>query len=86
VQSYLLSPPLFSAMIMVFVCKLLAVLASSVSGGYDHASIMSMLMISGKTGQYVLLPGLLIASVLASVRSRTLRRDSLYRHHLAEHR
>lgn len=32
VQSYLLSPPLFSAIILVFVCKLLAVLASSGSG------------------------------------------------------
>ncbi|MGM1329557.1 hypothetical protein ACS0TW_27300, partial [Klebsiella michiganensis] len=26
------------------------------------------------------------ASVLASVLSRTLRRDSIYRHHLAEYR
>ncbi len=32
VQSYLLSPPLFSVIIIVFVCKLLAVLASSGSG------------------------------------------------------
>lgn len=134
VQSYLLSPPLFTAVIIVFVCKLLAVLASSGSGApggvftptlfvglgigmlfasfmglwlHDyqeiaimigltgmatflaattHAPIMSTLMICEMTGQYVLLPGLLIASVLASVLSRTLRRDSIYRHHLAEHR
>lgn len=134
VQSYLLSPPLFSAIILVFVCKLLAVLASSGSGApggvftptlfvglgigmlfasltglwlpdyqeiaimigltgmaaflaaTTHAPIMSTLMICEMTGQYVLLPGLLIASVLASVLSRTLRRDSIYRHHLAEHR
>lgn len=134
VQSYLLSPPLFSAVIIVFVCKLLAVLASSGSGApggvftptlfvglgigmlfasftglwlHDyqeiaimigltgmatflaattHAPIMSTLMVCEMTGQYVLLPGLLIASVLASVLSRTLRRDSIYRHHLAEHR
>ncbi|HHT0548087.1 voltage-gated ClC-type chloride channel ClcB [Klebsiella michiganensis] len=134
VQSYLLSPPLFSAMIVVFVCKLLAVLASSGSGApggvftptlfvglgigmlfasltglwlpdyqaiaivvgltgmaaflaaTTHAPIMSTLMICEMTGQYVLLPGLLIASVLASVLSRTLRRDSIYRHHLAEYR
>jgi CIC family chloride channel protein len=32
VQHYLLSPPLFSAIAVVFVCKLLAVLASSGSG------------------------------------------------------
>lgn len=134
VQSYLLSPPLFSAILTVFVCKLLAVLASSGSGApggvftptlfiglgigmlfasltglwlpdgqaiaivigltgmaaflaaTTHAPIMSTLMICEMTGQYVLLPGLLIASVLASVLSRTLRRDSIYRHHLAEHR
>ena len=134
VQSYLLSPPLFSAIILVFVCKLLAVLARSGSGApggvftptlfvglglgmlfasltglwlpdyqeiaimigltgmaaflaaTTHAPIMSTLMICEMTGQYVLLPGLLIASVLASVLSRTLRRDSIYRHHLAEHR
>ena len=134
VQSYLLSPPLFSAVFMVFVCKLFAVLASSGSGApggvftptlfvglgvgmlfanltglwlpdyqgiaimmgltgmaaflaaTTHAPIMSTLMICEMTGQYVLLPGLLIASVLASVISRTLRRDSIYRHQLAEHR
>ena len=50
-----------------------------------HAPIMSTLMICEMTGQYVLLPGLLIASVLASVLSRTLRQDSIYRHHVAEH-
>ena len=32
-----------------------------------------------------LLPGLLITCVVASVLSRTLRRDSIYRHHVAEH-
>lgn len=47
-----------------------------------HAPIMSTLMICEMTGQYALLPGLLIASVLASVLSRTLRQDSIYRHHL----
>ena len=47
--------------------------------------MMSTLMICEMTGQYVLLPGLLIACVLASVVSRTLRRDSIYRHHVAEH-
>lgn len=105
VQSYLLSPPLFSAMIVVFVCKLLASLAGLWLPDYQaiaivvgltgmaaflaattHAPIMSTLMICEMTGQYVLLPGLLIASVLASVLSRTLRRDSIYRHHLAEYR
>lgn len=133
VQSYLLSPPLFSVIIIVFVCKLLAVLASSGSGApggvftptlfvglaigmlfatfsglwldndqniaimigltgmaaflaaTTHAPMMSTLMICEMTGQYVLLPGLLIACVLASVVSRTLRRDSIYRHHVAEH-
>jgi CIC family chloride channel protein len=45
--------------------------------------IMSTLMICEMTGQYALLPGLLKASVLASVLSRTLRQDSIYRHHLA---
>ncbi|TLV11494.1 voltage-gated ClC-type chloride channel ClcB [Klebsiella indica] len=134
VQRYLLAPPLFGVMLMVFVCKLFAVLASSGSGApggiftptlfvglgigmlfasltgiwlqggaemaimmgltgmaaflaaTTHAPIMSTLMICEMTGQYVLLPGLLIASVLASVLSRTLCRDSIYRHHLAEHR
>ena len=132
VQSYLLSPPLFSVIILVFVCKLLAVLASSGSGApggvftptlfvglalgmlfasfsglwldndqnmaimigltgmaaflaaTTHAPIMSTLMICEMTGQYVLLPGLLIACVLASVLSRTLRRDSIYSHDAAE--
>ena len=37
------------------------------------------------TGQYTLLPGLLITCVVSSVLSRTLRRDSIYRHHVAEH-
>ena len=132
VQSYLLSPPLFSVIVIVFACKLLAVLASSGSGApggvftptlfvglamgmlfasfsglwlhgdqgmaimigltgmaaflaaTTHAPIMSTLMICEMTGQYMLLPGLLIACVLASVLSRTLRRDSIYRHYAAE--
>jgi CIC family chloride channel protein len=50
-----------------------------------HAPIMSTLMICEMTGQYTLLPGLLITCVVASVLSRTLRRDSIYRHHVAEH-
>lgn len=50
-----------------------------------HAPIMSTLMICEMTGQYALLPGLLITCVVASVLSRTLRRDSIYRHHVAEH-
>ncbi len=132
VQSYLLLPPPGALLVAVFLCKLLAVLASSGSGapggvftprclsarrwacywpasagcgyrgagdGYDdgtdrhggvscrhyHAPIMSTLMICEMTGQYVLLPGLLITCVVASVLSRTLRRDSIYRHHVAEH-
>ena len=38
-----------------------------------HAPIMSTLMICEMTGQYTLLPGLLITCVVASVLSRTLR-------------
>ncbi|HHG8774991.1 TPA: voltage-gated ClC-type chloride channel ClcB [Raoultella planticola] len=134
VQHYLQSPPLFGAIAVVFLCKLLAVLASSGSGApggvftptlfvglalgmlfasfsglwlhndqgmaimigltgmaaflaaTTHAPMMSTLMICEMTGQYELLPGLLIASVVASVLSRTLRQDSIYRHDLAEHR
>lgn len=37
------------------------------------------------TGEYQLLPGLLIACVIASVISRTLHRDSIYRQHTAQH-
>lgn len=133
VQSFLLSPPLFSLIGGIFVCKILAVLASSGSGapggvftptlfvglsigmflgriwgfwlpGSDeiaillglagmatllaattHAPIMSTLMICEMTGEYQLLPGLLIACVVASVLSRTLRHDSIYRQHAAEH-
>jgi len=48
-----------------------------------HAPVMSTLMICEMTGQYTLLPGVLIASVVASVLSRTLRKDSIY-HHAAE--
>ena len=50
-----------------------------------HAPIMSTLMVCEMTGEYRLLPGLLIACVLASVLSRTLRHDSIYRQHAAEH-
>lgn len=134
VQHYLLAPPLFAAMAGVFICKLLAVLASSGSGApggvftptlfvgmavgmlfarlwglwlpdaehvtillgltgmatllaaTTHAPIMSTLMICEMTGQYILLPGLLVSCVLASVLSRTLRQDSIYRQHLTENR
>ncbi|POT57438.1 voltage-gated ClC-type chloride channel ClcB [Citrobacter amalonaticus] len=133
VQSFLLSPPLLAAISGIFMCKLLAVLASSGSGapggvftptlfvglsigmvsgrlwgvwipGSDeitillgltgmatllaattHAPIMSTLMICEMTGEYRLLPGLLVACVVASVLSRTLRQDSVYRQHAAEH-
>ncbi|HDZ2427198.1 TPA: voltage-gated ClC-type chloride channel ClcB [Klebsiella pneumoniae] len=125
--------PLFIWLVGVFICKLLAVLASSGSGApggvftptlfvglamgmlfacfsrlwlpgseemaimmgltgmaaflaaTTHAPIMSTLMICEMTGQYTLLPGLLITCVVSSVLSRTLRRDSIYRHHVAEH-
>lgn len=50
-----------------------------------HAPVMSSLMICEMTGEYQLLPGLLIACVIASVLARTLRRDSIYRQHSAEH-
>ena len=50
-----------------------------------HAPMMSTLMICEMTGEYRLLPGLLIACVVASVLSRTLRKDSVYRQHTAEH-
>lgn len=133
VQSFLLSPPLLSVIAGIFICKLLAVLASSGSGapggvftptlfvglsigmlfgrlwgiwlpGPDeiaillgltgmatllaattHAPIMSTLMICEMTGEYRLLPGLLMACVIASVVSRTLRHDSIYRQHAAKH-
>lgn len=133
VQSFLLSPPLLSVIVGIFICKLLAVLASSGSGapggvftptlfvglsigmlfgrlwgiwlpGPDeiaillgltgmatllaattHAPIMSTLMICEMTGEYRLLPGLLMACVIASVVSRTLRHDSIYRQHAAKH-
>ncbi|MGL4725039.1 MAG: voltage-gated ClC-type chloride channel ClcB [Scandinavium sp.] len=133
VQNYLLAPPVFALIGGVFICKLLAVLASSGSGApggvftptlfvgmavgmlfarmwgiwlpdgnemaillgltgmatllaaTTHAPIMSTLMICEMTGQYALLPGLLISCVVASVLSRTLRPDSIYRQHVAEH-
>ncbi|WP_312670716.1 voltage-gated ClC-type chloride channel ClcB [Pseudescherichia sp.] len=131
VQGYLLSPPVFATIALVFLCKLTAVLASSGSGApggvftptlfvgmaigmlfahlcglwladlqtiailmgltgmatllaaTTHAPIMSTLMICEMTGQYTLLPGLLVACVVASVLSRTLRKESIY-HHAAE--
>ncbi|WP_172729648.1 voltage-gated ClC-type chloride channel ClcB [Kluyvera cryocrescens] len=134
VQGFLIAPPVFAAIAGIFLCKLLAILASSGSGapggvftptlfiglavgilfadtwGFvfhadrgmaillgiagmatllaatTHAPMMSTLMICEMTGQYVLLPGLLIACVIASVLSRTLRQDSIYRQHVAEHR
>lgn len=133
VHASLLSPPLLAAISGIFICKLLAILASSGSGApggvftptlflgmavgmlfaqlcgiwlpdqpsmavllgmsgmaallaaTTHAPIMSTLMICEMTGQYSVLPGLLIACVLASVLSRTLRQDSIYREHVAQH-
>ncbi|AMG94559.1 voltage-gated ClC-type chloride channel ClcB [Citrobacter amalonaticus] len=133
VQSFLLTPPLLSVIAGIFLCKLLAVLASSGSGapggvftptlfiglamgmmlgrlggvwlpGADemtlllgltgmatllaattHAPVMSALMICEMTGEYRLLPGLLMACVLASVLSRTLRHDSIYRQQATQH-
>ncbi|GBE71832.1 voltage-gated ClC-type chloride channel ClcB [Enterobacter sp. KINAN-G] len=133
VQAFLLAPPLLSIVAGVFICKLLAVLASSGSGApggvftptlfvgmatgmlfaqlftlwlpgaetaillglagmatllaaTTHAPIMSALMVCEMTGQYFLLPGLLVACVLASVLSRTLRHDSIYGQHATEGR
>lgn len=131
VQGYLLSPPAFATIALVFLCKLTAVIASSGSGApggvftptlfvgmaigmlcthlwglwlpglqtiailmgltgmatflaaTTHAPIMSTLMICEMTGQYTLLPRVLVASVVASVLSRTLRKDPIY-HHAAE--
>ncbi|MDS0954866.1 voltage-gated ClC-type chloride channel ClcB [Enterobacter hormaechei] len=124
---------LLSVIAGVFICKLLAVLASSGSGApggvftptlfvgmatgmlfaqifalwfpgsetaillglagmatllaaTTHAPIMSALMVCEMTGQYFLLPGLLVACVVASVLSRTLRHDSIYGQHTAESR
>lgn len=132
VQGYLLAPPVFTTIALVFLCKVGAVLASSGSGapggvftptlfvgmatgllfahlwGFwlpntqtvavlmgltgmatllaatTHAPIMSTLMICEMTGQYTLLPGLLVACVVASVLSWTLRKDSIYHQHAAE--
>lgn len=134
VQHSLQAPPLLGIVAGLFICKLLAVLASSGSGtpggvftptlfigmsigmllaraagvwlpaGDDiavlaglagmatllaattHAPIMSTLMVCEMTGQYALLPGLLVSCVLASALSQTLRRDSIYRQHVAERR
>ena len=133
VQAFLLAPPLLSVIAGVFICKLLAVLASSGSGApggvftptlfvgmatgmlfaqlfalwfpgaetaillglagmatllaaTTHAPIMSALMVCEMTGQYFFLPGLLVACVVASVLSRTLRHDSIYGQHATEGR
>ncbi|GKX55156.1 voltage-gated ClC-type chloride channel ClcB [Leminorella grimontii] len=43
-----------------------------------HAPIMSTLMICEITGEYALLPALLIACAIASALSQTLRKDSIY--------
>lgn len=51
-----------------------------------HALRMSIWRIGDMTGQYEGLPGVLIASVVASALFRTLREDSIYRHYLAEQR
>jgi CIC family chloride channel protein len=132
-SGFLLAPPLLSVIAGVFICKLLAVLASSGSGApggvftptlfvgmatgmlfaqlfalwlpgsetaillglagmatllaaTTHAPIMSALMVCEMTGQYFLLPGLLVACVVASVLSRTLRHDSIYGQHATEGR
>lgn len=50
-----------------------------------HAPIMATLMVCEMTGQYALLPGLLIACVLSSVLSRTLRQNTIYGQRPAEH-
>jgi len=132
VQEYLLSPPSLAAIVLILLCKLAAILASSGSGApggvftptlfigmaigmlfthlwgpwiphlsviavlmgltgmatllaaTTHAPIMSTLMICEMTGQYTLLPGLLVACVIASVLARTLRKDSIYHHHADE--
>ena len=129
VQSFLLTPPSMAVIAGIFMCKLLAILASSGSGapggvftptlflglavgilfantwslGFlahqdtalllgitgmatllaatTHAPIMSTLMICEMTGQYTVLPGLLISCVVASVLSRTLRQNSIYSQH-----
>lgn len=46
-----------------------------------HAPIMSALMVCEMTGEFGLLPGILLASVLGSVLSRWLHPDSIYRQH-----
>ncbi|BDH45791.1 putative chloride channel protein ClcB-like [Salmonella enterica subsp. enterica serovar Choleraesuis] len=48
-----------------------------------HAPIMATLMVCEMTGEYSLLPGLLVACVIGSVVSRALHPDSIYRQHLA---
>ena len=133
VQAWLLSPPLLSIIAGIFICKVLAVLASSGSGApggvftptlfigmatgmlfaqlagiwlpqpelatllgltgmatllaaTTHAPVMSALMVCEMTGQYILLPGLLLACVLASTLSRALRQNAIYGERTAEHR
>ncbi len=51
-----------------------------------HAPIMSALMICEMTGEFSLLPGLLVACVMAFVLSRWLHPQSIYRQHATEHR
>ncbi len=51
-----------------------------------HAPIMATLMVCEMTGEFSLLPGLLIACVVASALSRWLRPHSVYRQSTAEHR
>lgn len=50
-----------------------------------HAPIMATLMVCEMTGEFSLLPGLLVACVLASALSRWLRPQSVYRQGAAEH-
>ena len=133
VQSFLTAPPLFMGIAVIFLCKLVAVLASSGSGApggvftptlfiglaigmlyarslglwftdsegitlllgltgmatllaaTTHAPIMSTLMICEMTGEYQLLPGLLIACKKTTKKTQTLHRDSIYRQHTTQH-
>ncbi|MDN5451415.1 MAG: chloride channel protein, partial [Enterobacterales bacterium] len=43
-----------------------------------HAPVMSALMVFEMTGEYTLLPGLLLACVMATTLSRWLRTGSVY--------
>lgn len=44
-----------------------------------HAPIMATIMVCEMTGEYTLLPGLLLACILATILSRMLRSHSIYR-------